>query len=339
MDRTQPVNRRRGILFWLGRIAAGLGILLLLLAAAGAIYQSIASARDRANFPPPGRLVDVGGFKLHIYCTGTASAGAPTVILESGLTGIVPIWHHIQTEVSKVTRVCAYDRAGIGWSEPSPEPRDAQHIANELHTLLAKSGTAAPYVLVGHSSGGLYVRAYQRLYPADVSGMVLIDSTPERFHALTVEGRTEYDATLNAFRFAPLFARLGLIRLSPLCRAAGLDQFPVREAAEFRAFCASTGGWSVEADEHRHVRDPLPRGVAQIPMSIPLVVLTAGQNLHDLPHWGPMQSQLAAISTQGFHVVVPKASHASMLLNAKDAHVASMQILIVLHDIASETRH
>jgi pimeloyl-ACP methyl ester carboxylesterase len=327
---TTPVRRRRGFLFWLGRIALGLVAFIVLLMAAGIVYQSIASARDRAAFPAPGRMVDIGGFRLHLYCTGH---GAPTVILESGLTGIVPIWHHIQSAVSRTTRVCSYDRAGIGWSETSPNPRDALHIANELHAVLAKSGTAGPYVLAGHSSGGLYARAYQRLYPAEVVGLVLIDSTPEGYHATTPEGRKEWQSTTNAFRFTPLLARLGLIRLSPLCRAPNLDAFPAREAAEFRAFCAASGPWSVYGGEHHFVRDPLPRGFAAQPMTIPLAIITAGENIKELTHWGPLQAKLATLSTDGVHVIVPGASHVSLLLNRHDASVSGTQILRVVEAV------
>jgi len=335
MSASETAPRRRGFLFWLGRIALGLVGLLLLLIAAGLVYQSVASARDRAAFPPPGRLFDVGGFRLHLYCTGQ---GTPTVILESGLTGIVSTWHHIQGEVSRTTRVCAYDRAGVGWSEPSPNPRDALHIAQELHALLEKSGTSGPYVLVGHSSGGLYVRAYQRLYPAGIVGLVLIDSTPERYHATTPGGRAEWQAATNSFRYAPLAARLGIIRLSPICRAPNLDVFPARDAGAFRAFCAASDSWPVFGEEHRFVREALPGGIAARPMTIPLAVVTAGENVKNLPQWGRLQGELAKISTDSVHLIVPRASHVSLLLNRADAHASSVEILKVVTAARSGTK-
>ena len=119
-------------------------------------------------------MVVVGGHRLHIDCVGQ---GSPTVILESGLGTMSVDWANVQPEVAKTTRVCAYDRAGTGWSEPGPEPRDPQQIARELHTLLGNAGIDGPYVLVGQSFGGLYVRMYAAQYPKEVEGMVLVDAS------------------------------------------------------------------------------------------------------------------------------------------------------------------
>jgi pimeloyl-ACP methyl ester carboxylesterase len=110
-------------------------------------------------------MVDVGGYKLHIYCPGE---GSPTVILEAAFPGTVENWSWVQPEVARATRACAYDRASMGWSEPGPEPRDAQHIANDLHTLLENAGLEGPYVFVGHSLGGLWVRQYVAQYPDEL---------------------------------------------------------------------------------------------------------------------------------------------------------------------------
>jgi pimeloyl-ACP methyl ester carboxylesterase len=156
----------------------GLVIGLLALAVIGVIYQAIGTEIYRRIYPPPGKLVDVDGHSLHINCVGE---GSPTVILESGSGANSTAWANIQPEVSDTTRVCAYDRAGSGWSEPGPGPGDPQQIAGELHTLLGNAGIEGPYVLVGHSFGGLYVLMYADLYPNEVEGMVLVDSShPEQ---------------------------------------------------------------------------------------------------------------------------------------------------------------
>jgi pimeloyl-ACP methyl ester carboxylesterase len=135
------------------------------------------TACSAADLPPaPGKIVDISGTKLHINCLGT---GSPVVILESGLPGVSLDWVLVQPEVAKVTRVCSYDRAGFGWSGPGKQPRTADQIADELAALLLTAAVPPPYVLVGHSAGGIYVRRFTRKHPDQVIGMVLVDSTHE----------------------------------------------------------------------------------------------------------------------------------------------------------------
>jgi pimeloyl-ACP methyl ester carboxylesterase len=150
---------------------------LLALAVIEAVYQAVATEMDHRAYPPPGEMVDLGGHRLHIDCVGQ---GSPTVILESGLGTMSDDWANVQPEVAKTTRVCAYDRASAGWSEPGPEPRDPRQIAHELHTLLDNAGIDGPYVLVGQSFGGLYVRMYADQYPQQVKSMVLVDASHPR---------------------------------------------------------------------------------------------------------------------------------------------------------------
>lgn len=126
--------------------------------------------------PPPGRLVDVGGWRLHLNCAGEARSSRPTVILEAGAGDFSVDWSLVQPGVARFARVCSYDRAGSGWSDLGPRPRTMHQIVYELHTLLEKAGEPPPYVLVGHSRGGWLVRLYQIMYPADVAGMVLVEA-------------------------------------------------------------------------------------------------------------------------------------------------------------------
>src|SRR5829696_628005 len=158
----------------------GLVVALLVLAVAGAIYQAIATERAERAYPPPGQMVGVGGHSLHINCLGR---GSPTVVLDAGSGGFSAHWVRVQREVSGTTRVCAYDRAGMGWSEMGPDPRDAKQITSELHTLLGKAGIEGPYVLVGHSFGGMYMQTYAARYPDEVSGVALVDTStdPDQF--------------------------------------------------------------------------------------------------------------------------------------------------------------
>ena len=130
-----------------------------------------------AEIPPaPGKILDIGGTKLHINCTG---AGAPAVILESGFPGVSLDWVLVQPEVAKFTKVCSYDRAGFGWSGLGKQPRTANQIADDLGELLVAAGVAPPYVLTGHSVGGIYVRVFTMKHPDRVIGMVLVDATHE----------------------------------------------------------------------------------------------------------------------------------------------------------------
>jgi pimeloyl-ACP methyl ester carboxylesterase len=196
--RTRPRRRLRS---WIRRGLLGLVIGLVALAVIGVIYQAFATEIYRRIYPPPGELVDVGGHTLHINCVGE---GSPTVILESALGATSVDWANIQPEVANTTRVCAYDRAGTGWSEPGPGPGDPQQIAGELHILLGNAGIDGPYVLVGHSFGGLYVRMYADLYPNEVEGMVLVDSSHPEQSRRSAEAQAASEASsAEEFRATP----------------------------------------------------------------------------------------------------------------------------------------
>lgn len=171
----KPEGRVRRIM---RQTALGLGGLVILLAASGALYNTLELHRLRAAYPPPGKIYAVDGHAMHLYCLG---AGSPTVVLESGRAESFLVWGKVQPALSRTTRVCSYDRAGLGWSEATEGPRDSEHIASQLHGLLAKAGIDGPLVLLGHSAGGLYIRGYRARYPDQVQGLVFVDATmPEK---------------------------------------------------------------------------------------------------------------------------------------------------------------
>src|SRR3954469_6364446 len=149
-------------------------IAFLALAAVGGAYATVGAAADARAYPIPGQLIDVGGHRLHLNCTGS---GSPTVVLQPGAGEFSSNMGWITPAVARATRVCVYDRAGRGWSEPADTPQDGTQIATDLHTLLQRGKVPGPYVLAGHSFGGLYVLAFAARYPDEVAGMVLIDST------------------------------------------------------------------------------------------------------------------------------------------------------------------
>ena len=156
--RTEPLRiprrRDRGFLLWLVRIVAG----LLGLAVVGAVWESVSEAADVRAYPPPGQMVDVDGYRLHIDCTGI---GSPTVVIDAGWGAWSASWMSwVPPGVANTTRVCTYDRAGMGYSEAGPLPRNAERFAKELHTLLHQASIPGPYVLVGHSLGGLTARVF-----------------------------------------------------------------------------------------------------------------------------------------------------------------------------------
>jgi hypothetical protein len=192
----QPQPRRSRWVRWTGRILLGLVALIVLLAASGAIYEAIMAAGDARRYPPPGQLVDVGGHRLHPHCVGQ---GSPAVVLDAGLGGFSLDWDAVLPEIATSTRVCAYDRAGLGWSEPGPSPRSPQQFASELYDLLTNAGVTGPYVLVAHSISGKTARLFASQHPTEVAGMVLIDarheSVDEHLSPEQVQPRTASNGT------------------------------------------------------------------------------------------------------------------------------------------------
>jgi pimeloyl-ACP methyl ester carboxylesterase len=182
----------------------------------GAAHVAYAQTDSAPPFPPPGKLVDVGGWRLHINCLGSASPTTPTVILESGLGDFSVEWGLVQPGVASFARVCTYDRAGDGWSDVGPYPRTFHQIVYELHTLLEKAGERPPYVLAGHSYGGWLVRLFQSTYPADVSGVVLVDAGAQDPWRLTSNGTLVRSSSLAKGTAIPSVKTSGPLRDSDI---------------------------------------------------------------------------------------------------------------------------
>jgi pimeloyl-ACP methyl ester carboxylesterase len=182
-------------------------------------YSSTASAQSESTpppFPPPGRLIDIGGWRLHLNCTGEARASQPTVILEPGLGDFSVEWGLVQPEVAKFARVCSYDRAGDGWSELGPHPRTFRQIVYELHTLLDKAGVKPPFVFVGHSYGGWLTRLYAYTYPAEVVGMVLVEVGVDNPWRLMAGGKLVRSSELAKGQQIPAVKTSGPLRVSDI---------------------------------------------------------------------------------------------------------------------------
>ena len=333
---------RRGLGAWIRRGLVWMIAGLLALAVIGAVYQAVATEIDQRAYPPPGEMVVVGGHRLHIDCVGQ---GSPTVILESGLGTMSVDWANVQPEVAKTTRVCAYDRAGAGWSEPGPEPRDPRQIVHELHTLLDNAGIDGPYVFVGHSFGGLYVRMYADQYPQQVKGMVLVDAShPDMWTRLPPEVVATLKPPTWQVSAITFLTRLGVFRVTGGDMAGcGL---PVQQCKEAQAYLRSTRyrvTWSQEMlapDRDAQVRATGDLG------DKPLMVLSAGDHGRDFAAgvsgtaraefertWHELQSELAGLSTDSTHLVVEGAGHSTLQTDQKDAQVTSAAITKVVEAV------
>jgi pimeloyl-ACP methyl ester carboxylesterase len=273
----QGASNRRGCLFQLGR---GLLVLVVLLAACnllGLIYQQAAEASDRQAYPPPGQLIDVGSYRLHIHCLGE---GQPTVILEAGTGGSSLDWSLVQPDAAATTRTCAYDRAGYGWSDSATSPRTSQQVAAELHTLLTNANIDGPYVLVGHSIGVIHTEAYLDAYPDEVAGLVMVDRPAAEYlttSSLSDEEilATEGGSSPSMMAMMRVLSTVGFIRatgfgLWPITSDLPTEVQPVYNASTFQTrFFASLG------DEWATYPTNLRYGAALPPVSrdLPVVVL------------------------------------------------------------------
>ncbi len=289
-------------------------ILALVTLAAGTIAKSNLAKRH----PAPGQLMDVGGYKLHINCMGE---GSPTVILESGWADSSSTWLFIQPEVAKTTRVCSYDRAGYGWSNPSPYPRTASQRVEELHKLLVNANVQGPYVLVGHSLGGILVRVYDHTYPDEVVGMVLVDSMHEEQYERLPGAKSSISDQVRQFRMLGMLSSTGFMALAP--QMIPNQGFPDEVFAQYKVAWATTGHLTAAAAEINAMLESTAEVRAlQITSfgNLPLRVLTAGvyhpnpaqsdaENQQYTDEWQAMQSELAALSSMSKQIIAEQSDH------------------------------
>jgi len=198
-----------------------LAIFVAGLIAAGVVYQYVGTKRSARRYPPPGTMVDAGGQRLHVVCAGD---GAPPVIFESGIAASSLSWTRVMRDIAAFTRACAYDRAGLGWSDPSGRPRTVERMLAELHAVLAHA-SPPPYVLVGHSFGAFLVWAYAATHPADVAGLVLLDP-PSDWHDISREQARLLRGGIQLARFGGVLARLGVVRASLALLTGGAPGVP-----------------------------------------------------------------------------------------------------------------
>jgi pimeloyl-ACP methyl ester carboxylesterase len=283
---------------WLGGVLAGLLILLLV----GAIYESLAEAADVKAYPPPGKMVDVGGYRLHINCTGS---GSPTVVVDAGWGDSSAAWGWVQPEVAKTTRICTYDRAGMGWSEASPKPRTAREFARELHTLLKKANETGPYVLVGHSLGGFTMLVYAHDYAEEVSGLVLVDA-----QALpSPDAANPKPAPKPGANSLPaLLARAGLVRLlaGPL---GSIKNLPGQDKQAYKASTVTPRSVQTFLNEGMGMAEGGAQARAVTTLgALPLIVLSRGKDQDAA--WAASQAGFLRLSTDSQQIIADQSGHA-----------------------------
>jgi pimeloyl-ACP methyl ester carboxylesterase len=326
---SQRTRRRRGLGSWVRRGLVWMIAGLLALAVIGALYQAIATEIDqRRVFPEPGEMVDVGEHHLHLNCVGQ---GSPTVVLDGGLGYTSVEWSGwVQPEVAKHTRVCAYDRAGMGWSEPGPGSPNATQTAAELHALLQEAGEEGPYVLVGHSVAGLYSRIYAERYPEEVAGMVLVDSShPDQFEGSGLA------STMNraAGVVGPLIARAGIPRVFSLYPSN--PELPSLQREQSLSLYYTTPHQVATYEEMGTMPESLEkaRGTGTLGER-PLMVVSAAAD-HGAEARA-FQEDLTALSPNSSQRVVEGSTHVSLVVDRGHAKQTSEEIVEVVEAVRTD---
>lgn len=308
---------------WMKRIGLGLVALVIVLTIVGAIYEALGRRSAEANYPPRGKMVDIGGRRMHIDCRGT---GSPTVIFESGLgTGGTLDWTLVHDKIARFTRACAYDRAGIMWSDAKDTPQRAAAVADDLHATLKGAGIADPLVLVGHSIGGPYIRTYVGRYGDQVAGLVFVDgSYPDQVARLgKVTGIDVHPKRASLLMHgASALSWTGIVRFMMSDAAKG--KLPEDAAARLGAYVSKSvkgatselDGFDRTMDDARAVRSFGNRPVIALtalapfkPEELKSAGMTPEQGARFKQEWKTMHAEQAALSTRGRQQIVTDAGH------------------------------
>lgn len=307
-------------------------LLLIVLAILGAIYQTRSTEREQKLHPPPGRLIDLGGYRLHLYCTGE---GGPTVVLDYGLSGSYLDWYFVQPEVARFSRVCSWDRSGYGWSERSPRPQLPSVIVDELHSLLDRAGEKPPFVLVGHSLGAFDVRMYAHLYPEQVVGILLVDgAVPDEDNPFTWRNRWQ----LKVLQYTAPF---GLPRWRRWCTGGPEAVRPMKQAfsCSSKVFRAHYEQWSVFPQSADEVRQLNSLG------NLPLVVISRDPKRNLKPdnsvpmyeqRWQEEQEELTRLSSNSIFMIAEGSGH-SVPLDRPDVVIDAIRKIVGLAHTDAKT--
>jgi pimeloyl-ACP methyl ester carboxylesterase len=294
-------------------------MIVALLVGGSTAYNAVATYRFWAQHSAPGQICNVGGYKMHIYCMGQ---GSPTIVLDAGLGNDSLVWGKVQPELAKTTRVCAYDRAGFGWSDFEPAPQDANKIADQLHGLLNAAGITGPIVLMGHSIAGIYIRDYAAKYPENLAGLILVDgSTPlqddrEPFKSMKASFHDSVPRSLIKLPFV-----VGVLRLKGMCNSPseGFEARSSRMLSEESCRASQLDAIWLEADSvHKSGEETVHSGpFGDLPILIfsqdpgmPLPPVVPEKLAKELPPvWNGMQEDLKKLSTRSRRIIAKGSSH------------------------------
>jgi pimeloyl-ACP methyl ester carboxylesterase len=297
------------------------------IASMGGGYETVRESLDARAYPMPGRLVDVGGYGLHLHCTGS---GSPTVILEPGHGGSSSDFGLIAPAVARHSTVCLYDRPGRGWSDATDTPQDGDRIAADLHTLLERAHVPGPYVLAGHSFGGLYVLRFAAMFPDQVAGLVLLDSTAPKPAPPVPTGSEAHEGLRRAFILLSSAAHVGVGRA---IAQASYDTLQPEERGAARANASTAHHLASFWEEFLQANTAMQQASSLTSLhGKPLIVLTADLGQND-DQWSAKQDRLARLSTNSLHRHAD-ATHGSLLHDPADSAVAAEAI----HDVVQAVR-
>jgi pimeloyl-ACP methyl ester carboxylesterase len=298
--------------------------LILLAVSIGIFVTAVARAKARLKqqYPPIGQMVDIGGYRLHMHVAGE---GTPTVVLDSGAGGIGLSWELVHPAIAKVTRVVTYDRAGLGWSDPSPYPRDAAMMALELHTMLVNANISGPYILVGHSLGGSVARQFAAKYSSEVAGLVMVDSAHEQqmkhFPEAVVKMAGSMKAMMGAMK---LMGKLGIFALKPDLIAIGDNGKLSNElVTQIRGVMASSNSHAealiAETENVYSARTQPVSALGDLPLTVishgqldaNAIPPSLGQDVRDAYEsaWQKLQAEITSLSTRGRRIVAERSGH------------------------------
>jgi len=297
---------------------AALVLLGMVTLAAGWLIESVRMHRLGSN-PPPGTRYQIGEYSSHLVCTGT---GSPTLLLEAGLGDDFLSWRRVQPALSRVTRACSYDRAGYGWSAARSGPRDTDHVAQELHALVAEAHIDGPIVLMGHSAGGLFIRKYASLYPQGIVGMVFVDSsTPTQFERLPAEFGGVED-----FTWDKLFLPFGITRLRGHCGV--LDPSTPELKPQLEWHDCTKNAFATTEQEEKDFPQSCQEAKGTGPFGdIPILIFSQDPALHfgELPYsaatlqqaattWNTLQEELKQLSPRSRRIIARGSTHYVQIL-------------------------
>ena len=302
-------------LFWILGLLAAFGIIFLALG-------KRARTRLAKQYPPIGQMIDIGGYHLHMHVEGE---GTPTVIFDAGAGGIGLSWELLRPVIAKVIRVVEYDRAGLGWSDPSPKPRRADIMVDELHTLLKNANIEAPYILTGHSLGGVVARQFAAKYPDEVAGLVMVDSAHEqqmkRFPEALVKMMSSMKGMMSIMK---LMGRLGVFALKPGLITIGDNGKLSNELVnQMRGVMSSSNSHAdamiAETESVNNAETQPISTLGDIPLTVishgrldeNAVPQSLGQQVRDdyEAAWQKLQAEIASLSTHGRLIVAERSGH------------------------------